>query len=391
MRKKILVAISGCYPFGTAYSARTRALVQLLNRCQFEVDVLCDNQNGDASKNEHGNIIAVCDNKIGRIKTFALLPFLYRKKLESLVCDNEYDAIVSRSMFDRFGFVLSVAKRHNLPIILESCEWYDVKGFRRGNLDVRWFQFNICMKYLYNHVNAVIAISRLLEEHYRYILENVIRIPAILDVNNYPCRLEPNNNNKIRIMFSGSVFGGKEMFSELLESIQNVNKTRKNVELHVYGPTEVEFLGALNNESKKIYNNIKDVVLLHGKVDQDKMYSEYLNSDFGVFFRPDRRSSHAGFPTKLGEFLAAGTPVITNNTGDISMIIRNDNNGFILENTSAETITCVLNKCCNMSRNEIANMRKAARKSAVELLDISAYTDEMDKFINSVINTTRLR
>lgn len=74
------------------------------------------------------------------------------------------------------------------------------------------------------------------------------------------------------------------------------------------------------------------------------MLERYCEADFSIFVRPDRRSSHAGFPTKLAESLAAGTPVITNNTGDIGLYLKDGENGFLLKDGTQKSVKDVLDK-----------------------------------------------
>ena len=387
--KRILLAISGTYPYGVAYSARARALIKLIQLSGYEIDILCDypNYGEDGIAPELiNNLFYVNESPYNRSMTFLLLPFVYTEKLKELIKTRKYDAVICRSMFDRFGLVLKVIKGSNIPLLLETCEWYDIKGFKRGIVDVRYYQFRHCMNKLYNNADGVIAISRFLENHYRLLNKKVIRIPGILDVKNYPNRLSSPSNIGLRIMFSGTVFGGKEQFSELVLAVNDLLKKGKQIEFNIFGPDKNEFLSTLNSEANEVYNNISSIIHVHGKVPQNKMVEENLNNDFGIFFRPDRRSSHAGFPTKLGEFLAAGTPVITNNTGDIGLIIKDGINGFLVDSTDRSIIYHVLDKCSSMSKDEIYKMRYSARQSALEMLDYSVYADNMKSFLNEMIH-----
>lgn len=382
--KRILVAISDSFPYGAAYAARTRALCKLFNAAGYETDILCDYISENGETTEYGNIYCVSKNPYSGVKKLFSLPSDYTKKMEALIKEKSYDYIVARSMFDRFDKVLAVARKYKIPLILESCEWYDVRGFRHGKLDIRYHQFQHCFKRTYNKVDGVIAISRLLEEHYRSKGIPTVRIPGIHDVEKLPYRTEVLNTNKINLIFGGNVFGGKEQFSELLIALKTVNAFDKGIYLHIYGSGKEEVLMSLNEEARSVYDDLERVIMFHGRVPQIEMAVACMNSDFGVFFRPDRRSSHAGFPTKLGEYLAAGTPVITNDTGDISDVLRDGFNGFLINGVTYKQISDVFNRCINLSESNYCSMRINARKTAEKSLNYMSYIKPITMFFNSI-------
>jgi hypothetical protein len=171
---RILIAISNSFPYGEAYAARVRALSKLFQKSGYHVDILCDFVSGDLKTQEYGRVFAVADSIYKGWRKLLVLPHDYKKKMEKIMTSVEYDFIVSQSMFDRFKFVLKLSNKYKIPLILDSCEWYDVRSFRRGKLDIRYFQFKRCFNKLYNKANGVITISRLLEEYYKKHIKNTL-------------------------------------------------------------------------------------------------------------------------------------------------------------------------------------------------------------------------
>lgn len=383
--KKILVAISHSFPYGAAYAARTRALCKLFHAAGYETDILCDYISGEKDITEYGKVYSIANKQTSGIKSLVFTPIVYSRKLDYLLRTNKYDLVMTRSMFDRFDLVLAATRKHQIPLILESCEWYDVRGFRHGKWDIRYYQFQHCFKNTYNKADGVIAISRLLEKHYKEQGIPVIRIPGIHDVKKLSYRVEPRDDNKLELIFGGNVFGGKEQFSELLIALSVLNVNKEKIYLHVYGPSREEVVTSLDDDGKCAYAKVKEMVLFHGCVPQSEMAKVCEKSDFGVFFRPDRRSSHAGFPTKLGEYLSAGTPIITNDTGDIALVLKNGKNAFLIEECSAESIRNVLEKCTLMSVPEYREMRKCARDTAIQQLHYEVFKTEMERFLEGII------
>ena len=385
LMKKILYCTSDSFPYGSAYASRLRALSMLFQELGYEVDILCDFPGGSETTERYGHIFYASDKSLLGLRKMVELPVIYNRKLKNILHLNTYSAIVLRSMFDRFDIILRTVRKHHVPVILETCEWYDVKGFARQNWDIRYLQFQHCFHSSYNKADAVIAISRLLEEHYKNKGKPVVRIPAVLETDTKVFRTSARDDDEVRIMFAGSVFGGKEQFSEIFNALLTCEKHGKRLIFNIYGPTKEEIVSGLDEHGVLALNQLGPIVVFHGKVPQEKMGEICADNDYAVFFRPDRRSSHAGFPTKLGEYLAAGTPVITNNTGDIQLVLKNGYDGWVLEETKTETIRRVLETCICFDREQQENLRKNAREAAIKKLDYVAYKDEMDEFLRTVI------
>ena len=54
-----------------------------------------------------------------------------------------------------------------------------------------------------------------------------------------------------------------------------------------------------------------------------------------VLARPDNIQAKGGFPTKLGEYLATGRPVLVTTVSDIPIYIKHKQNGFLARPGSA--------------------------------------------------------
>ena len=97
-----------------------------------------------------------------------------------------------------------------------------------------------------------------------------------------------------------------------------VDPEGKRTQLDIYGPNVNDVQKHLGKQAYILEQHSN--ILIHGKVSQEEAQEACLNSDFSVFFRLNRRSANAGFPTKLGECMTFGTPAICNDTGDISLV-----------------------------------------------------------------------
>ena len=80
-----------------------------------------------------------------------------------------------------------------------------------------------------------------------------------------------------------------------------------------------------------------------------------------------------------------GTPVICNNTGDISLVVKDKENGFLLNSKSADEIYEALNYLLNMKKEDREEMRSKARLSAEQFFDYRNYFSEINTVLENAM------
>lgn len=79
-------------------------------------------------------------------------------------------------------------------------------------------------------------------------------------------------------------------------------------------------------------------------------------SDFSIFFIKDAYSKKSSSPTKMGELLSMGIPIVCNNIGDVKEIVQKTNTGFCIDQLNTDSYKEViknLNKLYIKSPNDI--------------------------------------
>lgn len=80
-----------------------------------------------------------------------------------------------------------------------------------------------------------------------------------------------------------------------------------------------------------------DNIVFTGKVSRDDMPGYLCHAEALLLARPNSKQAEGGFPTKLGEYLATGKPVILTNTGEVGYFLKDGINAFIAEPGSIES------------------------------------------------------
>lgn len=382
------------FPQGTAYATRLMYLAKMMQINSWKPHIIVDYcgdklyLNENCSGNIEGIMFEYIKSKHNKYDYFRLAE-QYCRKVEDYIENNNVDLVVVGSCYDRFKRLYEIVKKHNIPIILESCERYNHRLWRFGKMDPRYHQFQRCWNNYYNKVDGVIAISSYLMKHYKNHVERTIQIPGLCDIKNTTHNLY-TKNRVIRLIFAGTIGGHKETLSELILALHKLGSERKRLRLDIFGPNIMQIRKNLGGNAH-LLDELANCVHVNGRIPQHEVNKQYCMSDFGVFFRPYRESSNAGFPTKLVESLAAATPVITNDTSDIAQYIKSGENGYLLEDLSIEGICQVLRKILLLTDNERIDMRRSAHRTAENYFDYRIYSDKLNQlFIDTISSNNKI-
>ena len=388
---KIVFLMPQSFPYGIAYSSRVQNFCSALSSTGHTVDIMCDYLS-DAQykiqshigefKNTRFFFLHENRKKIDRF----LVPSQISYSLEKYIRREQPDLVISSSAYDRFPNILKITRKYKVPIILESCEKYDASNWRFKKLDYRYFQFHRCWKYFYPQVDGVIAISRLLENYYKACQLKVLRVPTILDVKNTESRVKYRDTPQVVFCFAGTLGGGKDRLAEFILAMDEVGTSEKRVPiLNIYGPSKEQVEKQLGDK-RDVLHALGYRVNFFGRIPQEKVAAVVRDSDFSLVLRPMRESSNAGFPTKLAESMAVGTPVLANLTGDIGLYVKDGYNGMVCKTGSQSDVSCTLRRILHLNGTKLEAMRTAARKEAAISFDFREYAENLNMFIHDVVN-----
>lgn len=383
-KRKLLVITDIPFPFGVAMSARIRAFCKLFSLSGYSVHVIALHKGTTDTKvktvyydTEYS--YEIVSDKDATVTESFIGNREFSPYIKNYITKNKVDLIFSSSCQNYFKAILKVAKKFKIPYYIEQCEKFDINSYKLGKLDPRRKRFLNLYNKGYNKVTGVIAISRFLKSHYEESGVSSIRIPTIIDVENTKYSLK-KASDKIELVLTGNASGKKELVAPIIEALYNNPVFKEKFRFNIYG-TPKQRLVADCPEIKGMLDELENVVIFNGRVPQEEIENIIRNSTFQIFIRPDRESSHAGFPTKLGESMAVGTPVISNDTGDVCLYLKDGENGFVLKDESADAVSLVFQKILDMSKSDFEAMRKNARATAEQNFDYRVYKDILEDFI----------
>lgn len=185
----------------------------------------------------------------------------------------------------------------------------------------------------YKFLDGIIVISKPLMDFYsKKAGKNckLIEIPMTVDATRFD-NIENNTVSKYGnyIAYCGNMGGNKDGLANLIEAFSIVEKRGYPLKLLLIG-------GATNQEDyeKLQVLNVKlgnKNVIFYGKANRDEMPLLLKEAKILALARPSSLQASGGFPTKLGEYLATGNPVVITAVGDIPRYLHNGDNAFVVE------------------------------------------------------------
>lgn len=196
-----------------------------------------------------------------------------------------------------------------------------------------------------------------------------------------------NYNGRPYLFYAGSLSEQKDGVESLIRAFRKVSDSHTDLDLVIAGKSKN---GIHESNLKKLIssNNLTGRVILLGSVDSKRIPQYMIDSKILVLPRPDSIQARGGFPTKLGEYLASGKPVIVTRVGEIPKLLSYKEVFFIspdnIVNELADKINLIL------SDYEAAlYVGHRGEKIARKMFDIKANQILLKNGIERVFNPNR--
>lgn len=130
------------------------------------------------------------------------------------------------------------------------------------------------------------------------------------------------------IAYCGSITNAKDGLDILIRCFFSIHEKFPDIRLVIIGGGSD--LNSLKSFASSIFQE-KEKVIFTDIVDHSKIPQYLLNARILALARPKSIQAEGGFPSKLGEYLATGKPVIVTDTGEISKYLVDKVNARIAE------------------------------------------------------------
>ncbi|HMI79779.1 MAG TPA: glycosyltransferase, partial [Ferruginibacter sp.] len=231
--------------------------------------------------------------------------------------------------------------------------------------------------------SAYVAISEHLYNRAELISKGkvpVYLIPITVNLNYFKNTGYSPDKNNLKIFYGGS-FAAKDGLAYLLDAYETISKEDKNIQLILTGlgnPADTDKL-----KQKIGMSENKNRIIFKGFLNTDDYYTALNSCDIFCMTRINSQFANAGFPFKLGEFLASGKGVIATKVGDVPKYLFNEVNALLINPDSASDIAGALSAFIK-NPEKIRSLGSEARRTAETHFDSERISEKLLSIFNSV-------
>jgi len=250
--------------------------------------------------------------------------FQYLRRLKK---NGELDAGIISS--HRFGLVLLYLLYSTVlrfPVVLNYVEWTRTMEHRRGF----WKKISDVLydKYLVKRMDGALPISELLMAHYRELAlgKPVLKLPILCDFELF--NLPKRQIGEPYFLYCGSL-SYREVINFILEAYEQLpDQPEMKLKLVVSGGEKSEY-EQFHQDLQRLHKGAH--IEVFSNIPYAQLVDLYLHaSALLIPMRPTLQDA-ARFPHKIGEYLAAGNPIVTTNYGEIVHYFKNEETALIAD------------------------------------------------------------
>lgn len=386
MNKKAYVVVDHTVPTGHPNGLRVANIGLILKELGYQV-VLIGFQVGETSTSYYKEMECVLLGERGgcgisnAIKRDQEKLCLFKQFLQS----REKPDIVISGLWNGNNqrYLIRYCRKNKIKLIETVCEWFDRGDFRGAKGFLKFLNNRYSLIIQYCNIGNIIAISSLLDDYYAARGCNTVTIPTIVDIQEYSqVANEPKTYGEvIHIAYAGSP-ARKDYIANAIRALELLTEDeRKRLQLDFYGPTQKQL--SVLGIPEEFLNQYCQGVVCHGRIPYEQVKSKIAQADFTVLLRPQKRYANAGFPTKVGESTACGTPVIANLTSDLGKYIIDGQTGIVCADETPESCAEAFRKALALTSEQRMQMHKNCQEMAEQAFDYRAYIDAMNEFLEN--------
>lgn len=235
----------------------------------------------------------------------------------------------------------------------------------------------------YKLFDGLIVMTKPLVEYFRKKARKncrIIEMPMTVDCDRFKS-ITPYKPGYEYIAYCGDMGGNKDGISNLITSFSFIYKKYPDIKLLLIGNTSD--VNELNRLKRQIDENKIQNIIFYGKADRADIPSILCGAKILALARPTSLQSTGGFPTKLGEYLSTGKPVVVTSVGDIPRYLNTENSYIVKPDDNrlfADKIIEILDNYDNA-----LEIGRKGQQLALSVFDYKAQSNSLATFLEDFI------
>lgn len=194
-----------------------------------------------------------------------------------------------------------------------------------------------------SNIDGFITCSSALSNYYTQYLSKealLIILPLIVDVAKFAPRESVEFSNRNYIAYCGDFGNNKDGVPVLIDAYSRIHRDFPSLNLFLIGGSTREAETQLHEKVAKL--GLSSKVIFIGKIPHDKMPEYLRNARLLALARPANKQAEGGIPSKVGEYLSTGVPVVLTNVGELYKFLTNGVNCYMAEPDSIDSFALKL-------------------------------------------------
>lgn len=269
----------------------------------------------------------------------------------------------------------------NVKYVMEKSEFPFVL-MKKGLLAKMWGKLYV--NTIYKLFDGMIIMTQPLLEYFMgLVLKDckLIRVPMTVDMSRFE-NVQAENKYGVYAAYCGNMSGNKDGVLNLIEAFSIVEPKHPDFKLLMIGGTNEPA------EFEKIKQKVRELglknVFFTGRVTRDEIPVLLSNAKVLCLARPSSLQSTGGFPTKLGEYLTTGLPVVVTAVGEIPAFL-DENNSFIVEPDNNELFGNRINEILD-DYDRAKAIGLEGRKVALANFNYKVQSERLHQFLKDLSN-----
>jgi len=189
----------------------------------------------------------------------------------------------------------------------------------------------IMLKYWFKIFDGIVVMTNSLEDYFRKKKSSnasILIMPMTVEHDRFEYDDSESPIDCEYIAYIGSFGDNKDGVYDLIKAFSLIEFDNYHIKLMIIGDSKkmVE-MNALNQYCNTL--GVENKIIFTGRIPRDLVPSYLNNAKLLALARPDSTRAQGGFPTKLGEYLSTGKPVLVTTVGEIPNYLEDGKNAFL--------------------------------------------------------------
>lgn len=254
------------------------------------------------------------------------LPTLYKYLKKSKIQNSKNFIILELPEYHIFLLYVILGKLLNYKILIISHEWgpivKSVKLYKRPSM---WL-FAKTFGYM---ADGILPISEYIIKKIVHFNKPYLKIPVLADYSKFPDLCTKNKDNNSYLLYCVHALYTKQIFM-IINSYKHYLTTNNTFKLYLILSGSNEARNVIKRYIDK--ENLTSDIKIKYSLPYNELFELYCNAQALIIpLDPNEEQDKARFSQKIAEYLSSGTPIISNEVGEIKHYFKNLNNIILCE------------------------------------------------------------